>query len=66
MLDIIITSIFVSNYVFGQFLGICPTVGVSNKVSTAFGMGIAVTFVTTISAIVTKLKIGRASCRERV
>lgn len=55
MVEIIIGSIFISNYVFGKFLGICPTVGVSNKISTSFGMGMAVTFVTTIASIVTKL-----------
>ncbi len=49
---IIISAIFVNNIIFAQFLGICPFLGVSNKVSTALGMGMAVTFVMTIAAIV--------------
>lgn len=49
---IIISAIFVNNIIFAQFLGICPFLGVSNKVSTAMGMGMAVTFVMTIASIV--------------
>lgn len=52
---IIIAAIFVNNVVFAQFLGICPFLGVSNKTSTALGMGAAVTFVLTIATIVTYL-----------
>lgn len=55
MIEIIISSIFISNYVLGQFLGICPSIGVSKNVSTSVGMGIAVTFVTTMASIITKL-----------
>lgn len=50
---ILISTIFVNNYVFAKFLGICPFLGVSSKMETATGMGIAVTFVTTLAAIVT-------------
>ena len=50
---IIISAIFVNNIILAQFLGICPFMGVSNKVSTAVGMGAAVTFVMTVAAIVT-------------
>jgi len=50
---IIIGSIFVSNIVLTQFLGICPFLGVSNKISTSIGMGGAVIFVITISTMVT-------------
>lgn len=50
---ILISTIFVNNYVFARFLGICPFLGVSNKMETATGMGIAVTFVTTLSSIIT-------------
>lgn len=50
---IIIGSIFVSNIVLAQFLGICPFVGVSSKVSTSVGMGGAVLFVMTLATIVT-------------
>lgn len=52
---ILISTIFVNNYVFARFLGICPFLGVSNKMETATGMGIAVTFVTTLSSIITYL-----------
>lgn len=50
---IIIGSIFVSNIVLAQFLGICPFVGVSGKLSTSVGMGGAVLFVLTLATIVT-------------
>ena len=52
---IFITAIFVNNIVLSQFLGICPFLGVSKKVSTASGMGLAVTFVLTLATIVTYL-----------
>ncbi len=52
---IFITAIFVNNIVLSQFLGICPFLGVSKKISTAAGMGMAVTFVMTMSTIVTYL-----------
>lgn len=48
-----ITAVFVNNIVLSQFLGICPFLGVSKKVETAMGMGAAVTFVLTLSTIVT-------------
>ena len=50
---IVISAIFVSNIVLAQFLGICPFVGVSGKISTSVGMGGAVLFVMTIATIVT-------------
>ena len=43
-LSIIVTAIFVNNIVFAQFLGICPFLGVSKKLSSATGMGAAVTW----------------------
>jgi electron transport complex protein RnfA len=52
---IIISAIFVNNIVLAQFLGICPFVGVSNKISTSLGMGGAVLFVMTLATIVTWL-----------
>ena len=48
-----IAAIFVNNVVLSRFLGICPFLGVSKKVSTATGMGMAGTFVLTIATIVT-------------
>ena len=52
---IIIASIFVNNVVLVQFLGICPFLGVSSRVSTSVGMGAAVTFVMAISSVVAYL-----------
>lgn len=54
-LSIIISAIFVNNIVFSQFLGICPFLGVSKKLSSAGGMGAAVAFVMVISTLVTWL-----------
>lgn len=50
---IFIAAIFVNNIVLAQFLGICPFLGVSKKVSTAIGMTGAVTFVMILSTLVT-------------
>src|SRR5690554_1621042 len=55
IIGIIIVAIFVNNVVLSQFLGICPFLGVSKKIDTAIGMGLAVTFVMTIATIVTFL-----------
>ena len=53
LFTILISTIFVNNYVLARFLGICPFLGVSNKTETAAGMGVAVTFVVTLSSIIT-------------
>ncbi|QZT36792.1 electron transport complex subunit RsxA [Halosquirtibacter xylanolyticus] len=50
---IIISAVFVNNIVLSQFLGICPFLGVSKKVSTALGMTGAVAFVMALATIVT-------------
>lgn len=50
-----ISAALVSNVVLSQFMGICPFLGVSKKVSTAAGMGAAVIFVMTIASAVTSL-----------
>ncbi len=52
---IFISAIFVNNIVLSQFLGICPFLGVSNKIETSLGMGAAVAFVLTLATIVTYL-----------
>jgi Na+-translocating ferredoxin:NAD+ oxidoreductase subunit A len=52
---IVIGAIFVNNIVLAQFLGICPYMGVSSKVSTSVGMSGAVLFVMTLATIVTFL-----------
>ncbi|ADA66969.1 electron transport complex, RnfABCDGE type, A subunit [Thermotoga petrophila RKU-10] len=46
------SAIFVNNFVLARFLGICPFLGVSKRLETATGMGIAVTFVMTVSAAI--------------
>ena len=55
IIGIIIVAVFVNNIVFSQFLGICPFLGVSKKIDTAIGMSAAVTFVITLSTLVTYL-----------
>jgi electron transport complex protein RnfA len=50
---IIISAVFINNVVLAQFLGICPFLGVSNKVSTALGMAGAVTFVMVLATMAT-------------
>ncbi len=52
---IIISAVFVNNIVLAQFLGICPFLGVSKRISTAVGMAGAVTFVMVLATIVTYL-----------
>ncbi|WP_369433704.1 electron transport complex subunit RsxA [Psychromonas sp. MME1] len=49
---LLLTTSLVNNVVLAQFLGLCPFMGVSNKVSSAFGMGLATTFVLTLSCSV--------------
>lgn len=52
-LAIMIGGIFVQNFIFSRFLGICPFLGVSQQVETATGMGLAVTFVMAVASGVT-------------
>jgi electron transport complex protein RnfA len=52
---IIISAVFINNVVLAQFLGICPFLGVSNKVNTALGMAGAVTFVIVLATMATYL-----------
>jgi len=52
---ILIAAVFVNNIVLAQFLGICPFLGVSSKVSTSIGMSGAVLFVMTLATMVTYL-----------
>jgi electron transport complex protein RnfA len=55
VLTILIGSIFVNNFAMSRFYGICPFLGVSKKLETAFGMGMAVTFVMAIASLVAYL-----------
>ncbi|MDX1811122.1 MAG: Rnf-Nqr domain containing protein, partial [Gammaproteobacteria bacterium] len=50
-LMIILSTALVNNVVLVKFLGLCPFMGVSNKLDTALGMGLATTFVLTLAAI---------------
>jgi electron transport complex protein RnfA len=52
---IIISAVLINNVVLAQFLGICPFLGVSNKVNTALGMAGAVTFVIVLATVATYL-----------
>ena len=52
-LMVIILAVFVNNFVVVQFLGICPFLGVSKNTGNAFGMGMAVTVVMTITCLIT-------------
>ena len=52
---IIVSAIFVNNILLSQFLGVCPFLGVSNKLDTAVGMSGAVCFVITLATVVTFL-----------
>ena len=53
LLSIFIVAIFIENFVLNQILGICPFIGVSNKLDSAVGMGFAVTFVMVMAGVVT-------------
>ena len=53
LLSITLGAILANNFIFSQFLGICPFLGVSKKVDTAVGMGFAVTFVMGLASAIT-------------
>lgn len=53
ILILMISAIFIDNFIFSKFLGCCPFLGVSKKPDTALGMGCAVIFVMTLSSAVT-------------
>lgn len=50
LITILVSSIFVNNFLMSQFMGICPFLGVSKKLDSAVGMGLAVTFVMTVAS----------------
>ncbi|MCB1694257.1 MAG: electron transport complex subunit RsxA, partial [Pseudomonadales bacterium] len=47
---ILLTAMFVNNFVMVQFLGLCPFMGASQRLESAFGMAVATTFVLTLAA----------------
>ena len=51
-IGILVTYVFVQNFILVQFLGLCPFIGVSKNSESAIGMGVAVTFVTAIASVV--------------
>ena len=55
IITVLVGSIFVNNFAMSRFLGICPFLGVSKKLETAFGMGMAVTFVMAAASLVAYL-----------
>ncbi|MCG8534529.1 MAG: electron transport complex subunit RsxA [Pseudomonadales bacterium] len=52
---VLVSTILVNNFVLVQFLGLCPFMGVSNKLETAMGMSLATTFVLTLSSVLSYL-----------
>jgi len=52
---ILVSTVLVNNIVLARFLGLCPFMGVSRKLETALGMGLATTFVLTLSAVSSEL-----------
>ena len=53
ILSLLIAALFTENFVLVKFLGCCPFLGVSKKLDTALGMGMAVTFVMAIASLCT-------------
>ncbi len=51
-IGILVTYIFVQNFILVQFMGLCPFIGVSKNSESAIGMGMAVTFVTAVASVV--------------
>ena len=62
ILGIIVSAIIVDNFVFSRVMGICPFMGVSNKVKTAVGMGAAVTFVMALASVITNVLYNERHC----
>ncbi len=50
---VIVSTVFVNNFVLARFLGLCPFMGISKKIETATGMGMAVVFVMVVASAVT-------------
>ena len=55
LFGILISTIFINNFVLSQMLGLCPFLGVSKKLDSALGMGFAVIFVMTLASFITYL-----------
>ncbi len=55
LLLLLVSTVFINNFVLSRFLGICPFLGVSKKVETAIGMSVAVTFVMGLASVMSWL-----------
>ena len=55
LIIIFISTVLINNFVLSYFLGICPFLGVSGRIESAFGMGMAVTFVMTLATAISWL-----------
>ena len=55
LMSIMISMVFINNFILSKFLGLCPFIGVSRESKPAISMGLAVTFVMTIASIITWL-----------
>ncbi|MDD3148253.1 MAG: electron transport complex subunit RsxA [Candidatus Riflebacteria bacterium] len=53
LIGIFVVAVFIENFVLNQVLGLCPFIGVSNKIDSAVGMGLAVTFVMVMAGVAT-------------
>ena len=58
---ILLSAMLTDNFVLSKFMGICPFLGVSKKLDSAAGMGVAVTFVMICATIVTLAYLGKDS-----
>jgi electron transport complex protein RnfA len=63
MFFILVGAALINNYIFTQFLGMCPFFGTSKKMSTAIGMGLSVLFVMTIAAAITHVVFNQVLAR---
>src|SRR3989338_7568867 len=54
-MSLMISMVFINNFILSKFLGLCPFIGVSKETKPAVSMGLAVTFVTTVSSLITWL-----------
>ena len=54
-ITILISTVFINNFILSRFLGLCSFIGVSKNTGPAFSMGVAVTFVTTMASVITWL-----------
>lgn len=64
LMIILLSAMLTDNFVLAKFMGICPFLGVSKKLDSASGMGLAVTFVMICATIVTISHSSRNSCAE--